>query len=1185
MLPDQLSEERPPYLTLTITQALSLPDPPHPEPRQHADVNSMLDFRATHSPDLLAVGFTSLSKSSSEWNCTTLTYAQIRKLALTLADKLRQNLPALPPNPNSPNATPLVAVLSPSGVDLFGHIVALWRLGFGVLCIAPNTPPESIANLLRLTSTPVVLAHTSQRSAAEQGVSHAASGDQAIEATVVTTLENVCQYLDAPQGGLDQKQSDQNPKSAATAEDVLVTMHTSGSSGLPKPIYQLHRFWTNTLVPAAGTTLSAFTTTPLFHGGMSDMLRSFQAGSSIFFHPAADPGALSSAAICSAVQCCSLRQSVSYFLSVPYILDLLYEDPSQRGRDMLRSMELVSTGGAPLPQQLGDAMVADRIKLVSRLGSSECGFLMSSWRDFGRDAEWSYLRIPDHLGQRLLRFETDAQDSETAGASQQASGPVELVVSSEWPTKLVANRPDGSYATSDLYAPHPSKPNTWKYESRSDDTLVLVSGKKVSAPVAETLLKRDPSVAEAIVFGANRAILGALVFVSPQASVFGQQEGENAEEMAWNKTTKIKILKSLKPILDEINQKSPPQAQLAVEMIYLLPPSEVARIPRASKGSLQRGRAYQQYAKIIDGVYADFEEGRSLSLPDSDNRSATNGIEKADADGKLDLSAQELVGWMIDTVEKINGTRVSSDADLFVAGVDSIQAARVRAAIHQRIQLGGQILAKNVVYDYPTPTLLARHVANVRSNKGDGQGQGGGEDREQAELQLMSELVRKYSDFASVSSGIGQGHDGLSANEANGQAEVQGRGTLYILTGATGGLGAQILAQIVLSAGLDDGLWLLVRASDDAEARRRVMSSLSEKRLLESCELRAALEGMGARVRYLSSDLSRADCGLTAQPNQPATADAYARVVTIHAAWAVNFVLTLASFTAQIEGLQNLIHLHESLAATAVAPTSSNNGTMSPVSAFGFCSSTASVLGSEPGPSGRYEEVIPAQPESAGALGYARSKWVGEHLVAAAASASASAFRSHSRYTVLRIGQLCSDTTHGVWSTSEAWPILISISTRLGNLPRIQEPLDWLAIDVAARAVLDILGSSATAIEHSKTKRDKQQVEVYNIANCQSCVTWDHLAAWLSKELDVSPIEPSAWLDELQEKELDDRGLLALWTKNFASSSQDSNAQPSRPVFTTSNTERASARFQEWPGVDKGLMHKTIQHWKQTGFL
>lgn len=41
-----------------------------------------------------------------------------------------------------------------------------------------------------------------------------------------------------------------------------------------------------------------------------------------------------------------------------------------------------------------------------------------------------------------------------------------------WQTK--SNRPDGSYATGDLYTPHSAKPNVWRYIGRGDDVVVMV---------------------------------------------------------------------------------------------------------------------------------------------------------------------------------------------------------------------------------------------------------------------------------------------------------------------------------------------------------------------------------------------------------------------------------------------------------------------------------------------------------------------------------------------------------------------------------------------------------------------------------------------------------------------------------------------------------------------------------------
>lgn len=64
-------------------------------------------------------------------------------------------------------------------------------------------------------------------------------------------------------------------------------------------------------------------------------------------------------------------EDVTAFLSVPYILEMLAEVPE--GLQKLVSFELVSTGGSPLPSQVGNRMVQHGVKLVSRYGSSESG--------------------------------------------------------------------------------------------------------------------------------------------------------------------------------------------------------------------------------------------------------------------------------------------------------------------------------------------------------------------------------------------------------------------------------------------------------------------------------------------------------------------------------------------------------------------------------------------------------------------------------------------------------------------------------------------------------------------------------------------------------------------------------------------------------------------------------------------
>lgn len=81
-------------------------------------------------------------------------------------------------------------------------------------------------------------------------------------------------------------------------------------------------------------------------------------------------------------------------------------------------MDIVGVGGAALPAEVGDRLVTRGINLISRFGSAECEFLLSSHRGF-IDKEWQYLRNMADAG--LLRFE------------EQDNGMYEFVVLPAWP--------------------------------------------------------------------------------------------------------------------------------------------------------------------------------------------------------------------------------------------------------------------------------------------------------------------------------------------------------------------------------------------------------------------------------------------------------------------------------------------------------------------------------------------------------------------------------------------------------------------------------------------------------------------------------------------------------------------------------------------------------------------------------
>jgi thioester reductase-like protein len=109
------------------------------------------------------------------------------------------------------------------------------------------------------------------------------------------------------------------------------------------------------------------------------------------------------------------------------------------------------------------------------------------------------------------------------------------------------------------------------------------------------------------------------------------------------------------------------------------------------------------------------------------------------------------------------------------------------------------------------------------------------------------------------------------------------------VTGATGSLGAHVVAQLVL---LNDvkKVYCLVRASSHFDARIRVIRSLRARSLYHCLPLTAR-----AKILALPSNLGDASLGLEEKT--------YSRVSSeitslIHCAWSVNFNLGLGSFEA-----------------------------------------------------------------------------------------------------------------------------------------------------------------------------------------------------------------------------------------------------------------------------------------------
>jgi acyl-CoA synthetase (AMP-forming)/AMP-acid ligase II len=440
-------------------------------------------------------------------------------------------------------------------------------------------------------------------------------------------------------------------------QDIAFFFHTSGTStGLPKAIPQTHRGAVGVLPSLDNRFMATFTTTPLYHGGIADCLRSWTSSSMIWLFPAAHIP-ITSNNILSCIECANQATkgeipSVSYFASVPYILQMLAD--SKPGLEMLKTMSIVSVGGAALPQNIGDDLVNHGINLVSRFGSAECGFLLSSHRLYDKDKEWDYLRLPTN--NKSLRFEQEEKEPLL----------FQLVVLPTWPHVAKFNRPDGSFATGDVFEPHPTLPYAWKYHSRNDSQITLSTGKKFDpAPLEDVISASSPFIADVLIFGNGRDVPGALIFPAEEEEI---KAGAEFEEVVWD-------------IIRGINAQGQDHTRIARDMVVILP-KDVEPLPKSSKGTLLRNVAYERLGKQINAVY-------NIGFSTTDGDVLTQNSSK-----------REVLKVVRKVVQTVAGGRqeLGDDSDFYRHGVDSALCTRIRGRLQKVV--GERLkLPWSIVYD------------------------------------------------------------------------------------------------------------------------------------------------------------------------------------------------------------------------------------------------------------------------------------------------------------------------------------------------------------------------------------------------------------------------------------------------------------------------------------------------------
>lgn len=230
---------------------------------------------------------------------------------------------------------------------------ALNRLGYTPLCLSLRIPPPAILNLLKQTEC-TILVHGAAFTITDKVA--AVSSEYPVKTIPIPTrqvYDSVPTEAPSPrfQRTFDRGEENQRP---------ALIMHSSGSTGLPKPVTVSHRALLTHALQGAG--MANFNPLPWYHlYGVSTCLQAMYRAKTANMYSATMP--LTTENLVTAV--CVLRPDAIHV--VPYVLGLLAETAD--GVAHLREAKMVTSAGAKTPDELGDRLVGEGVNLAVVFGT------------------------------------------------------------------------------------------------------------------------------------------------------------------------------------------------------------------------------------------------------------------------------------------------------------------------------------------------------------------------------------------------------------------------------------------------------------------------------------------------------------------------------------------------------------------------------------------------------------------------------------------------------------------------------------------------------------------------------------------------------------------------------------------------------------------------------------------------
>ncbi|KAI6910578.1 male sterility protein [Hortaea werneckii] len=542
----------------------------------------------------------------------------VKALAASYADVFHAQVVAGIANAKQPT----VALLGVGHTfQYFATQLALVRLGLRVLLLSPSNATAARDHLLDACDVVGIVA------------------EEQLLQTVQDLDMPVAKLLSRPTAG-----------SLTEEEDVLAfvptdpwnshsfVIHSSGTTGLPKPIIHTHR--SMLLIARMYRLFPEFYISNWFHiAGISIALSGLPNGLALTFPPSNWPPAPGS--ILSAWRGLeAIGMPADCLHCAPAVIEDLYEyikDTNAKDFSPLVRLKVLQPGGASLEPSLLERLVELGCNVKTTYGSTEIG---PPWRTMPHTRDNAHCYRVKNLFPENKFLEMQSIGNGMFEPFVYKGFPLAAEL---WPSESFPN----PYRTNDLFVEVPPGSGLFTLQGRKDDLLVHSNGEKTNALPLQMALDGYPQIQKAAVFGTGKPCTAAIL----QPSITAKDQLSSDED----------IMRAV----EACNQSLPSHSQIHRTMVHILRDGLV--LPVTPKGSVRRKEAESLYKNELEGLYRTLEDG---------------GPENALREDDGNLSNEAFVLQCVQKALQVNN--VPPTASFYTLGLDSQKAVQLRSSLLKR---------------------------------------------------------------------------------------------------------------------------------------------------------------------------------------------------------------------------------------------------------------------------------------------------------------------------------------------------------------------------------------------------------------------------------------------------------------------------------------------------------------------